>query len=84
MPMKSHELLLEKVQELLPLGAVLRPVQPEVDAVALVKLVNADAAHVGNPIRDSADDIMEELTHSDVDVARALVQRRSARPIPRP
>jgi GNAT superfamily N-acetyltransferase len=70
MPMKSHELLLEKVQELLPPGAVLRPVQPEVDAAALVELVNADAAHVGNPIRDSIDDMMEELTGSDIDVAR--------------
>ena len=70
MPMKSHELLLEKVQERLPPGAVLRPVQPETDVAALVKLVNDDSAHVGNPIRDSIEDMMEELTGSEIDVAR--------------
>jgi len=52
----------------LPAGATLRPVQPDVDAAALVELVNADSAHVGNPIRDSIDDMMEELTGSDVDL----------------
>jgi GNAT superfamily N-acetyltransferase len=45
-------------------------VQPDVDAAALVELVNADSAHVGNPIRDSVDDMMEELTGSEIDVAR--------------
>jgi len=45
-------------------------VVPRVDAAALVDLVNADAAHVGNPIRDSIDDMMEELTGSDIEVAR--------------
>ena len=55
---------------MLPAGATLRPVEPELDAVALVDLVNADAAHVGNPIRDSVDDMMEELTGRDIDVAR--------------
>lgn len=70
MPMQTHELLLEEVRRLLPAGAVLRPVQPERDVAALVELVNADAAHVGNPIRDSIDDMMEELTGSDADVAR--------------
>jgi mycothiol synthase len=70
MPMKSHELLLEKVQERLPPGAVLRPVHPETDVAALVKLVNDDSAHVGNPIRDSIEDMMEELTGSEIDVVR--------------
>jgi GNAT superfamily N-acetyltransferase len=45
-------------------------VQPDVDAAALVELVNADSAHVGNPIRDSIDDMMEELTGSEIDVVR--------------
>jgi len=54
----------------LPAGTTLRPVQPDVDAAALVELVNADSAHVGNPIRDSIDDMMEELTGSDIDVVR--------------
>jgi len=45
-------------------------VVPRVDAAALVDLVNADAAHVGNPIRDSVDEMMEELTGSEIDVAR--------------
>jgi len=54
----------------LPVGTTLRPVQPDVDAAALVELVNDDSAHVGNPIRDSVDDMMEELTGSEIDVAR--------------
>jgi mycothiol synthase len=54
----------------LPAGTTLRPVQPDVDAAALVELVNADSAHVGNPIRDSIEDMMEVLTSSDIDVAR--------------
>ncbi|MFM8176240.1 MAG: GNAT family N-acetyltransferase, partial [Candidatus Limnocylindrus sp.] len=48
----------------------LRPVQPAADAAALVELVNADAAHVGNPIRDSIEEMMEELTRSEIEVAR--------------
>ena len=55
---------------MLPAGTTLRPVQPDVDAAALVELVNADSAHVGNPIRDSIEDMMEELTGSEIDVAR--------------
>jgi mycothiol synthase len=62
------ELLLEKVRELLPPGAVLRPVQPERDVASLVELVNADAAHVGNPIRESIGSMREEITGSDVDL----------------
>jgi GNAT superfamily N-acetyltransferase len=45
-------------------------VQPDVDVAALVELVNADSAHVGNPIRDSIEDMMEELTGSEIDVVR--------------
>lgn len=48
----------------------MRPVEPAADAGALVELVNADAAHVGNPIRDSVDEMMEELTGSEIEVAR--------------
>ena len=55
---------------MLPAGTTLRPVQPDVDAAVLVELVNADSAHVGNPIRDSVEDMMEELTGSEIDVAR--------------
>ena len=55
---------------MLPAGTTLRPVQPDVDAAALVELVNDDSAHVGNPIRDSVDDMIEVLTSSDIDVAR--------------
>ena len=55
---------------MLPAGTTLRPVQPDVDAAALVDLVNDDSAHVGNPIRDSIEDMMEELTGSEIDVAR--------------
>ena len=55
---------------MLPAGTTLRPVQPDVDAAALVELVNTDSAHVGNPIRDSVEDMMEELTGSEIDVAR--------------
>ena len=68
--MQHYESLLESIRRLLPAGATLRPVQPEVDAAALVELVNADSAHVGNPIRDSVHDMMEELTGSDIDAAR--------------
>lgn len=68
--MSPHELLLQQIRAVLPAGATLRPVEPHVDAAALVELVNADSAHVGNPIRDSIDDMMEELTGSDIDVAR--------------
>ena len=67
--MSENERRLEQIRAVLPVGTKLRPVQPEVDAATLVELVNADAAHVGNPIRDSVDDMMEELTHSDIDVA---------------
>lgn len=55
---------------MLPAGTTLRPVQPDVDAAAIVELVNDDSAHVGNPIRDSIEDMMEELTGSEIDVAR--------------
>jgi GNAT superfamily N-acetyltransferase len=68
--MNPHEPLLQQIRAALPAGATLRPVVPRVDAAALVDLVNADAAHVGNPIRDSIDDMMEELTGSDIEVAR--------------
>ena len=68
--MAENETRLEQIRAVLPAGTTLRPVQPEVDAAALVELVNADSAHVGNPIRNSVDDMMEELTHSDIDVAR--------------
>jgi mycothiol synthase len=68
--MQPHESLLEKIRAVLPAGATLRPVQPDVDAAALVELVNADSAHVGNPIRDSVEDMMEELTGSEIEVAR--------------
>ena len=68
--MPPHESLLEKIRAVLPAGTTLRPVQPDVDAAALVELVNADSAHVGNTIRDSIDDMMEELTGSEIDVAR--------------
>lgn len=68
--MQPHESLLEKIRAVLPAGTTLRPVQPDVDAAALVELVNDDSAHVGNPIRDSVDDMMEELTGSEIDVAR--------------
>ncbi|MEY3471825.1 MAG: hypothetical protein RLY63_500, partial [Chloroflexota bacterium] len=34
---------------------------------ALVELVNADAAHVGNPIRESIGSMREEITGSDID-----------------
>jgi mycothiol synthase len=68
--MPPHESLLEKIRAVLPAGTTLRPVQPDVDAAALVELVNDDSAHVGNPIRDSVDDMMEELTGSEIDVAR--------------
>jgi mycothiol synthase len=54
----------------LPVGTTLRPVQPDADAAALVELVNDDSAHVGNPIRDSIEDMIEVLTSSDIDVAR--------------
>jgi len=68
--MNPHEPLLEAIRAVLPAGATLRPVRPEVDVAALVELVNADAAHVGNPIRDSVEDMMEELTGSEIEVAR--------------
>ncbi len=68
--MSPHELLLQQIRAVLPAGATLRPVEPHVDAAALVELVNADSAHVGNPIRDSIEDMMEELTGSEIDVAR--------------
>jgi mycothiol synthase len=68
--MNPHELLLQQIRAVLPAGATLRPVEPELDAAALVELVNADSAHVGNPIRDSIEDMMEELTGSEIDVAR--------------
>ncbi len=68
--MQPHESLLEQIRAVLPVGTTLRPVQPDVDAAALVELVNADSAHVGNPIRDSIDDMMEELTGSEIDVVR--------------
>jgi GNAT superfamily N-acetyltransferase len=58
------------IRAVLPAGTTLRPVQPDVDAAALVKLVNDDSAHVGNPIRDSIEDMMEELTGSEIDVVR--------------
>ncbi|MFM8730274.1 MAG: hypothetical protein ACKODV_03075, partial [Candidatus Limnocylindrus sp.] len=60
--MKPLELLLQQVRAVLPAGTTLRPVQPDVDAAALVELVNADSAHVGNPFRDSVEDMMEVLT----------------------
>ena len=68
--MNPHELLIQQIRAVLPAGATLRPVEPELDAAALVELVNADSAHVGNPIRDSIEDMMEELTGSEIDVAR--------------
>jgi mycothiol synthase len=68
--MKHLESHLASIHAVLPPGATLRPVEPAADAGALVELVNADAAHVGNPIRDSVDDMMEELTGSDIDVTR--------------
>ena len=68
--MSPHELLLQQIRAVLPAGATLRPVEPHVDAAALVELVNADSAHVGNPIRDSIEDMMEELTGNEIDVAR--------------
>ncbi|MFM8629281.1 MAG: GNAT family N-acetyltransferase, partial [Candidatus Limnocylindrus sp.] len=68
--MKPLELLLQQVRAVLPAETTLRPVQPDVDAAALVELVNADSAHVGNPFRDSVEDMMEVLTSSDIDVAR--------------
>lgn len=68
--MNPHEPLTQQIRAVLPAGATLRPVEPEVDAAALVELVNADAAHVGNPIRDSIDEMIEELTGSEVDVTR--------------
>ncbi len=68
--MQPHESLLEQIRAVLPVGTTLRPVQPAVDAAALVELVNDDSAHVGNPIRDSVDDMIEVLTSSDIDVAR--------------
>ena len=68
--MPPHESLLERIRAVLPAGTALRPVQPDVDAAALVELVNADSAHVGNPIRDSVDDMMEEVNGSEIDVAR--------------
>ena len=68
--MPPHESLLEGIRAVLPAGTTLRPVQPDVDAAVLVELVNADSAHVGNPIRDSVEDMMEELTGSEIDVAR--------------
>ena len=68
--MQPHESLLERIRAVLPAGTTLRPVQPDVDAAALVELVNDDSAHVGNPIRDSIEDMIEVLTSSDIDVAR--------------
>ena len=68
--MQQHESLVEEIRAVLPLGATLRPVQPAADARALVELLNADAAHVGNPIREAADGMVEELTGSDADVVR--------------
>ena len=68
--MNPHELPLQQIRAVLPAGTTLRPVQPDVDAAALVELVNADAAHVGNPIRDSIEEMMEELTGGEIDVAR--------------
>ena len=68
--MNPHELPLQQIRAVLPAGTTLRPVQPDVDAAALVELVNADAAHVGNPIRDSIEEMMEELTGSEIDIAR--------------
>ena len=68
--MNLHEPLLQQIRAALPAGATLRPVVPHVDAAVLVDLVNTDSAHVGNPIRDSIDDMMEELTRSEIEVAR--------------
>ncbi|MFM8997965.1 MAG: GNAT family N-acetyltransferase, partial [Candidatus Limnocylindrus sp.] len=68
--MKHLESHLASIHAVLPPGVTLRPVQPAVDAAALVELVNADAAHVGNPIRDSIEEMMEELTRSEIEVAR--------------
>lgn len=68
--MPHRDLLVDEIRGLLPPGATLRPVQPDLDAAPLVALVNADAAHVGNPIRESVDEMMEELTGSEIEVAR--------------
>ena len=67
--MAENETRLERIRAVLPAGTTLRPVQPDVDAAALVELVNAIRSHVGNPIRDSIEDMMEVLTSSDIDVA---------------
>ena len=68
--MAENETRLERIRAVLPAGTTLRPVQPDVDAAALMELVNDDSAHVGNPIRDSIEDMIEVLTSSDIDVAR--------------
>ncbi len=76
--MPDRDLIVDEIRARLPSGATLRPVQPAVDAAALVALTNADAAHVGNPIRDSVDEMMEELTGSEIEVARDTLIALSA------
>ena len=76
--MPHRDLLVDEIRARLPSGATLRPVQPDFDAAPLVALVNADAAHVGNPIRESVDEMMEELTGSEIEVARDTLIALSA------